>query len=56
MEKHGVIKPGLTPPEQPQEKTAAPVSASAAIAALDADFRKRAAETVTKAADAKVSR
>jgi hypothetical protein len=56
MEKQGVIKPGVTPAEQPQEKVAAPCSSADAIAALDADFRKRAAETVTKAANSKVTR
>lgn len=45
MEKQGVIKPGVTPPEKPVEMPAAQKQA-AAIAALDDDFRKRAAETI----------
>jgi hypothetical protein len=49
MEKHAAITPDATPPEhekaQPAEKTAAEQ-----IAVLDADFRKRAAESVTRAA------
>lgn len=47
MEKRAIIEPGRTPPEKPtkvnKEKTAADE-----IASLDADFRKRAAETVVK--------
>jgi hypothetical protein len=45
MEKHGVIKSGITPPEQEPEKTAAHVdSEKPTVAELDNDFRKRAAE------------
>ena len=50
MEKHGVIRAGLTPPEReeksapPGKKSAADTAAAAPDAAhLDIDFRKRAA-------------
>lgn len=46
MEKQGVIKPGLTPPEKVEETQQEMRQKSAEIAELDADFRKRAAETV----------
>lgn len=46
MEKRGIIEPGRTPPEkelqEPQQKTAA-------IADLDNDFRKRAADAANTA-------
>lgn len=52
MEKQGVIKPGVTPPENIEEqnthKTAAQKQADL-VAELDNDFRKRAAETVYQA-------
>jgi len=45
MEKHGVIKAGITPPEHEPEKTAAQINNKKPSAAeLDDDFRKRAAE------------
>jgi hypothetical protein len=48
MEKQGVIAPGVTPPldgnTEPNEKT----SAAKAVNILDADFRKKAAETAAK--------
>jgi hypothetical protein len=45
MEKHGVIKAGLTPPEHESEKVAAHINSKKPSAAeLDNDFRKRAAE------------
>lgn len=45
MEKHGVIKSGLTPPEHAPEKTAAKINnKNPAVTDLDNDFRKRAAE------------
>jgi hypothetical protein len=47
MEKRGVIEPGLTPEEQPKD-TKNEKHASDTVARLDADFRKRAAETVVK--------
>lgn len=57
MEKHGAIQPGVTPPENEDTvhvvdrhqavKTAANDS-SKAIAALDNDFRKAAAEATRK--------
>lgn len=43
MEKQGVIKPGLTPPENEEQKTA-PQQKAAAVKDLDSDFRKRAAD------------
>jgi hypothetical protein len=48
MEKHGEIRVGLTPPEVASEKTAASDKDNKKpdVAALDADFRKRAAEVV----------
>jgi hypothetical protein len=47
MEKRGVIKPGVTPAEK-GEQSGKIAEKSAAIADLDNDFRKRAAESVTK--------
>lgn len=45
MEKHGVIKSGLTPPEHEPEKTAAEIdNKKPSVTELDNDFRKRAAE------------
>lgn len=44
MEKCGVIKAGVTPPEH--EDVPQPVEKKAQVQALDSDFRKRAAETV----------
>jgi hypothetical protein len=45
MEKHGVIKTGITPPEHEPEKTAAQINnKKPSVADLDDDFRKRAAE------------
>lgn len=47
MEKHGVIKAGVTPPEHEPEKTAAQTNnKKPSVAELDDDFRKRAAEAV----------
>ena len=46
MEKQGVIKPGITPPEKVEEVKNEMRQKSAKIAELDNDFRKRAAETV----------
>lgn len=44
MEKQGVIKVGLTPPEHEPEKAAAQIDIKKPSAAdLDDDFRKRAA-------------
>ena len=52
MEKHGIIKAGLTPPEHEPEKTAAQINNKTQSAAeLDADFRKRAAEAVRNTCD-----
>lgn len=51
MEKQGVIKPGITQPEDAEKQGAqksAPKSQADLIAALDNDFRLRAAETVCK--------
>lgn len=51
MEKQGVIKPGITPPEEAEKQStqqSAPKSQSTIIAELDNDFRLRAAETVYK--------
>lgn len=52
MEKHGAIEPGTTPPEteenKQQIKTSGQTSRPAAIAALDDDFRKRAADAAKK--------
>lgn len=51
MEKQGVIKPGLTPPEEAEKQgEQKPVTKSSAeqIAELDNDFRLRAAETIYK--------
>lgn len=45
MEKQGVIKPGLTPPEDQPPAKNEPVTKKAATLELDDDFRKRAAET-----------
>jgi hypothetical protein len=47
VEKQGVIKPGLTPAEEPNETKTAAATKKAATLELDADFRKRAAETAT---------
>lgn len=50
MEKRAVIEPGRTPAEH-AEKVVAPQQKTAAVADLDNDFRKRAAEaarTTTK--------
>jgi hypothetical protein len=44
MEKCGVIKAGVTPPEH--EDAAQPTEKKAQVQALDSDFRKRAADTV----------
>lgn len=44
MEKCGVIKAGVTPPEH--EDATQPTEKKAQVQALDRDFRKRAAETV----------
>lgn len=45
MEKHGVIKAGLTPPEHEPEKTAQQLNnKKPSVPELDDDFRKRAAE------------
>jgi hypothetical protein len=45
MEKQGVIKAGLTPPEHEPEKVAAQIDIKKPSAVeLDADFRKRAAD------------
>lgn len=49
MEKQGVIKPGLTPPENNDSPETEPQQKSAAIVDLDNDFRKRAADTVNTA-------
>jgi hypothetical protein len=47
MEKQGVIREGLTPPETAPEKTAGVIDSKTPTAAeLDRDFRKRAAEVV----------
>lgn len=44
MEKQGVIKAGVTPPEHESEKVAAEIDIKTPTAAeLDSDFRKRAA-------------
>lgn len=52
MEKHGVIKAGITPPEHEPEKTAAQINNKTPSAAeLDADFRKRAAEAARNNGD-----
>jgi len=44
MEKCGVIKAGVTPPEH--EADPQPTEKKAQVQALDSDFRKRAADTV----------
>lgn len=44
MEKQGVIKPGLTPPEHDEKKPVPQQKAAAAVNDLDNDFRKRAAD------------
>lgn len=51
MEKQGVIKPGLTPAEHDTADASVKTAKQQAdkIAELDADFRKRAAETVYSA-------
>lgn len=48
MEKRAIIEPGRTPPEHPKKQPDKEKTAGDVIAALDADFRKRAAETVVK--------
>jgi hypothetical protein len=48
MEKCGIIKAGLTPPERDDEKQ--PTEKKAQVQALDSDFRKRAAEAVQNTA------
>lgn len=52
MEKRAVIEPGRTPDEKPG-KLKTEKQAADEIAELDSDFRKRAAETVVKAAHLK---
>jgi hypothetical protein len=50
MEKHGVIKSGITPPEHEPEKTAAQINnKKPSVTELDDDFRKRAAEAAREA-------
>jgi len=52
MEKRGVIEPGITPAEDLPERTKESQHASAqtpAVAELDNDFRKRAAEAARAA-------
>jgi hypothetical protein len=44
MEKCGVIKAGVTPPEH--EDAQQPTEKKAQVRALDSDFRKRVADTV----------
>jgi hypothetical protein len=44
VEKQGVIKSGVTPPEHAEETPSQPAVKVAAVAELDADFRKRAAK------------
>jgi hypothetical protein len=51
MEKRGVIAPGITPEEKDNKKNEK--NAADDISRLDADFRKRAAETVVKVKPAK---
>lgn len=52
MEKHGVIKAGVTPPEHEPEKTASQTNnKTPSVVELDDDFRKRAAEAARKTAD-----
>lgn len=52
MEKQGVIKAGITPPEHEPEKTAAQINnKKPAVVELDNDFRKRAAEAVRNTCD-----
>lgn len=52
MEKHGVIKEGITPPEHEPEKTAAELNnKTPSVVELDDDFRKRAAEAVRNTCD-----
>lgn len=48
MEKCGVIKAGVTPPEH--EDAPHPAEKKAQVQALDSDFRKRAADTVQNTA------
>ncbi len=52
MEKRGVIEPGRTPEEQPIAADNKLHEKSAAIADLDNDFRKRAANTACTHVDA----
>lgn len=52
MEKRAIIEPGRTPPEHPDKVTTEKTAADE-IAILDADFRKRAAETVVKSSNVK---
>ena len=51
MEKQGVVSPGRTPVlgDTSHEKTAQPKTRGQQIAALDADFTKRAADTAANA-------
>jgi hypothetical protein len=52
MEKRGVIEPGTTPPETDENKQQIKASGekprAVEIVALDADFRKRAADAAKK--------
>lgn len=51
MEKRGIIRPDITPPEddtKPTEKIADAAEQTRRIVELDRDFRLRAAETVVK--------
>jgi hypothetical protein len=52
VEKRGVIEPGRTPEEQPAALENKLHEKAAAIADLDNDFRKRAAETTRTHLDA----
>lgn len=50
MEKRGVIESGRTPPEQSEEAVkTSQHTPKPGVAELDADFRKRAAETARSA-------
>ena len=48
MEKQGVIKPGVTPPENDDTVSKKTQQKTAAVVELDNDFRKRAADAVTR--------
>lgn len=48
MEKCGVIKAGVTPPEHTDDPQ--PTEKKAQVQALDSDFRKRAADAVQNTA------